>query len=162
MVGSSSRGEAMVPTPTYAVPGDGATPVPVWEPPPLTDGRAAGANAESVRLALRVVVQLDRLGPPGPDGTARPEATQDGLAGSLGVTQGAVSKVLARLVAVNIVAQERRHVRGRDRRVRVYFLSSEGEGLAHEIEQRFGLATPPGSRGGPPGWRSPLPATSPT
>lgn len=141
---SWSRG-IEVPAPTYAIPGDGSTPVPVWEPPPSVDGRLTGTNAGSVRLAMRVVVQLDRLGPPGPDGTARPEATQDGLAGTLGVTQGAVSKVLARLLAVNIVAQERRHVRGRDRRVRVYFLSREGEGLAHEIEQRFGLAGPTAS-----------------
>lgn len=147
MAGPSPGRDAAVPVPTYAVPGDGSTPVPVWEPPPAVDDRHAGANADSVRLALRVVVQLDRLGPPGPDGSARPEATQDGLAGTLGVTQGAVSKVLARLMAVNMVVQERRHVRGRDRRVRVYFLSSEGEGLAREIEQRFGIAGPaPSSR----------------
>jgi len=139
----SSGGSTTAPAVSYAVTGDGATPVPVWEPPRSVDGRLTGGNAESVLLALRVVVQLDRLGPPGPDGTARPEATQDGLAGTLGVTQGAVSKVLARLLAVNIVAQERRHVRGRDRRVRVYHLSPEGAGLAREIEQRFGLASPP-------------------
>jgi len=142
MVTSSSGGDAVVPAPTYAVPGDGAIPVPVWEPPPSVDGRLSAVNAESVRLALRVVVQLDRLGPPGPDGSARPEATQGGLAVALGVTQGAVSKVLARLAAVDIVAQERRHVRGRDRRVRVYYLSREGVGLAREIELHFGLRSP--------------------
>lgn len=135
-----SVGDAALPPTGYAVPGDGSTPVPVWNPPPSLDARLSGANAESVRLALRVVVQLDRLGPPGPDGTARPETTQDGLAGTLGVTQGAVSKVLTRLVAVNIVAEERRHVRGRDRRVRVYYLSRQGEGLARDIERRLGLA----------------------
>ena len=143
MVTPSSGGGAPVPFPAYAVPGDGSTPMPVWDPPPPVDTRLIGPNAESVRLALRVVVQLDRLGPPGPDGTAGPEATQDGLAESLGVTQGAVSKVLARLVAVEVVSHERRHVRGRDRRVRVYFLSREGEGLAHEIERRFGLPVGP-------------------
>jgi len=140
MAAPLSRGNVAEPGPGYAVPGDGSTPVPVWEPPPSVDTRLTGANADSVRLALRVVVQLDRLGPPGPDGSARPEATQDGLATTLGVTQGAVSKVIARLIAVNVVAQERRHVRGRDRRVRVYYLSPEGEGLAHRIEERFGLS----------------------
>ena len=143
MAAPLSRGNVAEPGPGYAVPGDGSTPVPVWEPPPSVDTSLTGANADSVRLALRVVVQLDRLGPPGPDGTAGPEATQDGLAESLGVTQGAVSKVLARLVAVDVVSHERRHVRGRDRRVRVYFLSREGEGLAHEIERRFGLPVGP-------------------
>jgi len=144
---TSSGRETARPASPYAVPGDGSTPVPVWEPPRSVDDRITGANAESVRLALRVVVQLDRLGLPGPDGTARPEATQDGLAGTLGVTQGAVSKVLARLIAVNVVAQERRHVRGRGRRVRVYYLSREGVGLAREIEQRFGLLPPPRAPG---------------
>jgi hypothetical protein len=142
MVTPSSGGATDGPGPTYAVPGDGSTPVPVWEPPPSVDARLTGANADSVRLALRVVVQLDRLGPPGPDGSARPEATQDGLASNLGVTQGAVSKVLARLVAAEVVRQERRHVHGVDRRVRVYYLTPQGEGLALEIRQRFGLGPP--------------------
>jgi hypothetical protein len=143
MVAPSSGGDATRPASSYAVPEDGSTPVPAWEPPPSIDRRLAGANADSVRLALRVVVQLDRLGPPGPDGTARPDATQGGLAGALGVTQGAVSKVLTRLAAVSMVVSELRHVRGRDRRVWVYHLSREGEGLAREIEQRFGLPSPP-------------------
>lgn len=122
--------------------GDPSAVLPTWDPPRAPVSGPAQLNDERVRLALRVVVRLDRLGPPGPDGTARPEATQVGLAEAIGVTQGAVSKVLSRLAAVNIVAQERRHVPGRDRRVRVYYLSREGTELARDIEQRFGLAPP--------------------
>ncbi|HTT73395.1 MAG TPA: hypothetical protein VMG99_04505 [Thermoplasmata archaeon] len=55
------------------------------------------------------------------------------------MTQGAVSRVLARLVAVDIVCRERRRVRGVNRRVRAYFLTRQGDALAREIRDRFGL-----------------------
>ena len=132
------------PASTYAVPGDGSTPVPLWEPPPALAAGPSPALADGVRLALRLVVRLDLLRAPGPDGEALPEATQEELAEALKVTQGAVSKVLARLMAVDVIAQDRRHVRGRERRVRVYFLSAQGRELAREIEQRFGIVPPPG------------------
>jgi len=142
MPSGSTQGTGGGPPVSYSVPGEGSTPVPLWEPPaPLGDG-SPETPSDGVRLALRLLVQLDRVGGLGPNGDGRPEATQEGLAEALHVTQGAVSKVLGRLMAVNIVAQERRHVRGRDRRVRVYFLSREGVGLAREIELRFGLASP--------------------
>jgi hypothetical protein len=137
LVGSNAS-----PAARYAVPGDGSTPVPVWEPPGVIGRRLTGPSADSVRLALRVVVRLDQLGTPGPDGHAREEATQEGLAGAFGVTQGAVSKVLARLRAVKMADQTRSHVPGRGRRVRVYYLTPKGEELAREIEQRFGLVSP--------------------
>lgn len=136
-------GTATSRTAAYAVPGDGTTPVPLWEPPPAVGLDVAEGLADGVRLALRLVVRLDLLHAPGPDGGARPEATQEGLAESLHVTQGAVSKVLARLMAVSIIMTERRHVRGRDRRVRVYYLSGPGRELARQIEQRFGIPPPP-------------------
>ncbi|MGP8136209.1 MAG: hypothetical protein ACLQD8_08885 [Thermoplasmata archaeon] len=61
------------------------------------------------------------------------------MAASLGATQGAVSKVLARLQAVGVVGRERRHVQGKDRRVRVYSLTPKGEELAKAIRDRFRL-----------------------
>jgi len=139
MVSGPIPGTAGGPPTTYAVPGEGLTPVPLWEPPSTIGAGATETSADGVRLALRLVVQLDRLGGLGPDGEGRLEATQEGLAEALQVTQGAVSKVLARLVAVEVVGAERRHVRGRPRRVQVYYLSPQGRGLAREIELRFGL-----------------------
>ena len=127
---------------SYAVPGDGATPLPLWEPAAGPVGRPPKGLSDQVRLALRLVVQLDFLGEPGPDRDARSETTQEGLAESLRVTQGAVSKVLARLLAVEVVLCERRHVRGRPRRVRIYFLSAQGRVLARQIEQRFDVPSP--------------------
>ena len=116
--------------------------LPAWEPPPSVAARSPPSHQETVRLSLRLVVQLGRWRLPPDGGTARWESTQQGLAQSLSVTQGAVSKVLARLVAAEVVRQERRHVHGVDRRVRVYYLSPQGEGLALEIRQRFGLGAP--------------------
>lgn len=136
-------GGAESPPVRYAVPGDGSIPVPLWEPLPAFGTEGAGGLADGVHVALRLVVRLDLLRAPGPDGEALPEATQEGLAESLHVTQGAVSKVLGRLMAVSIVAAERRHVRGRGRRVRVYYLSGSGTELARQIEERFGISPPP-------------------
>jgi DNA-binding transcriptional ArsR family regulator len=121
------------------VPAESAFPMPAWEPPTLVEAGLPGSNGEQVRLSLRLVVQLSWVGPPGEDGDARKESTQEGLSQALSVTQGAVSKVLRRLVAAEIVCRERRHVRGVDRRVRVYFLSRQGETLAREIRDRFGI-----------------------
>ncbi|HYA57296.1 MAG TPA: hypothetical protein VEH57_02380 [Thermoplasmata archaeon] len=113
-----------------------------WDPPLVSSATPPGTSDERVRLALRVVVYLDRLGPPNNGGTAAPESTQQGLASALSTTQGAVSKVLSRLVAASVVHQERCHVRGRDRRVRIYYLTASGTELAREIEERFGLPAP--------------------
>jgi len=122
-----------------------ATPAhpPVWEPAVPVRSISLDSREERVRLALRIVVHLDQLGPPGPDGTARPESTQEGVALALSVTQGAVSKVLRRLVVADAVGQERRHVPGRDRRVWAYHLLPRGQAIARQIEERFGVSPSP-------------------
>jgi DNA-binding transcriptional ArsR family regulator len=121
------------------VPAESVFPMPAWEPPALVAAGVPGSDREQVRLSLRLVVQLSWVGIPSYDGAARKESTQEGLSQALSVTQGAVSKVLRRLVAAEMVCRERRHVRGVDRRVRVYFLSRQGETLAREIRDRFGI-----------------------
>lgn len=109
-----------------------------WDPPAGMLRRVPTERREQVRLSLRIVIHLFWFGPQRPDDIAQPGATQQGLADALGATQGAVSKVLRRLVAANVVRSDRRHVRGRDRRVRAYSLSPRGEALARQID--------PGSR----------------
>jgi len=122
------------------LPAELSFPLPAWEPPTLVAEAFPGLRSERVRLSLRLVVQLSRVGPPGPDGEARRESTQEGLAQALSATQGAVSKVLRPLVAADVVHRERYHVQGMHRRVRVYFLTRQGEALAREIRERFGLS----------------------
>ena len=141
----------MEPTPTspasesfresFVLPATAPTHPPAWEP--LVTGPAAGPDPleERVRLALRVVVHLHRFTLPSDGGVAPPELTQEGVALTLSVTQGAVSKVLRRLVAADAVGHERRHVPRRNRRVRVYYLLPRGQLLAREIEERFGVMT---------------------
>lgn len=107
-----------------------------WEvigpPPPLREPSAVGfATDERVRLAVRLIVHLATLAPPvNPTDEASARSTQEGIAGSLSASQGAVSKVLRRLIAVELVRSERRYVPGRRRRFRVYFLTAKGTQLA--------------------------------
>lgn len=96
------------------------------------------ATDERVRLALRMVVHLAQVGPPRlPTEEAPPQSTQQGIAEALSATQGAVSKVLRRLIAGELVRWERRHVPGRFRRVRVYFLTVQGEQMAAATRARM-------------------------
>ncbi|HTP55489.1 MAG TPA: MarR family winged helix-turn-helix transcriptional regulator [Thermoplasmata archaeon] len=99
-----------------------------------------GGIDEHVRLSLRLVVHLSRVGPPENEWVARPESTQQAIAEQLQVSQGAVSKVLARLAAAGMVEEARRHVPGRNRRVMVYYLTAHGHDLARDILGRFGPA----------------------
>jgi len=92
---------------------------------------------EQIQLAFRVVVLLSRVGPPPPDGEARPESTQQGMAWNLRATQGAISKVLRRLVVAGLVRHERHHVLGKRRRLRTYFLTASGMDLVHRYRERF-------------------------
>ncbi len=92
---------------------------------------------KQARLALRVVVHLYRVGPFDEFGISRPESTQQGIAESLQVTQGAVSKVLKRLAAANVVEHQRSHVHEQNRRMRAYFLTARGIDLARRCHDRF-------------------------
>jgi DNA-binding MarR family transcriptional regulator len=95
---------------------------------------SADPKLQEIRLALRIVVHLAQLGPM--DYTARPEATQQGIASSLQVTQGAVSKVLRRLGAADVVQHERHHVWSRARRMQAYFLTPKGLDIARRFRER--------------------------
>ena len=101
-----------------------------------SDGPRPASASETITLSRRIVVHLFGLGRAGVDAPGRPEATQQGICAALSAEQSAVSKVLRRLVAAEVVEVARRHVRGRDRRVYVYALTRRGELLAHELRSR--------------------------
>ena len=105
---------------------------------------------DQVRLSLRMMRHLAVMGRPTGDGHAQLESTQKGIAVSLGVTQGAVSKVLRRLLAADVVLRERRRVHGLTRRVRAYYLTRRGEELAKELSSFQGLAESPRAESSPP------------
>jgi DNA-binding PadR family transcriptional regulator len=126
--------------PPLSFPGQSSPPP--WEPPSTVPAGLPGSFEERVRLSIKVVVLLDHWGPPDNNGSARREMTQQGLAETLSVTQGAISKVLIRLAAADVVRTNRRHVAGLARRVRVYSLTRDGERLAREIRSQFGLPSP--------------------
>ena len=93
-------------------------------------------SVDQVRLSERVVIALAREGRLVDDAPARPGRTQAGLATALGSNQSAVSKVLRRLVAAELLTEQRRHVHGGRQRVKVYALTRRGELLARDIAGR--------------------------
>jgi DNA-binding MarR family transcriptional regulator len=113
------------------------------DPPP------SAQVADLARLSERIVLQLARLGRIEPDAPVRRERTQQGLAETTTSNQSAVSKVLRRLVAAEIIAEERRHIVGVSQRMKAYSLTHRGELLAREVARRHHVDLLP-SRG-PPG-----------
>lgn len=101
--------------------------------------RAREPIDEQTQLSLRIVAHLARVGPPDENGVGRPGSTQEGMAETLAVTQGAVSKVLQKLLAVDLVRRELHHVPGRVRRVEVYALTRRGELMLEEMRARLTL-----------------------
>jgi DNA-binding MarR family transcriptional regulator len=112
------------------------------------------------RLSQRVLIHIAREGT-GPIGGAVPHRLcQEGIAEALGVTQGALSGVLRRLVAGGALVSEKAHVQGHDRRLKVNLLAPRGREIVRRLWKEFpdSRAAPrPRERPGPDG----APATGP-
>ncbi len=103
---------------------------------PEVSSSLAAAPAAAVRrprLSQRVLVHLYLQGHLADGEIAPPGFTQGGMAEALGVAQSPLSGVLRRLVVAGILTQDTRHVRGEDRRLRVYRLTPLGETLAKDL-----------------------------
>jgi len=122
--------------PTPAVPTD-STPVALVRP------TAARVTLEQFRLSERIVVRMAQEGRLVPSGLVPRARTQQGLAEEFDTTQGAVSKVLARLVSAGAMVEERRFVQGDGRRFKVYDLTRLGERLARDIADRHQVSLLP-------------------
>jgi DNA-binding MarR family transcriptional regulator len=83
----------------------------------------------------RLIVRLARLGALGRDDVPSLDRTQRGLASSLGVGQNSVSKVLARLVAADVVSVHTRHVQGQPKRMKTYELTVRGEQVGRALRR---------------------------
>ncbi|MCI4320438.1 MAG: hypothetical protein L3K23_09995 [Thermoplasmata archaeon] len=99
-------------------------------------------DLSEARAARRLVLRLARLPRLGPDDTPPPEFTQAGLAANLGITQGAVAKIVARLTAAGALEESSRRVQGNYRRFKVYTLTGMGESLAHELQTKIDARGP--------------------
>jgi DNA-binding MarR family transcriptional regulator len=137
-VWASRRRRAEASLPTDRAPDPVVVPGPSEEPPvsASVDPPLPAPVAELARLSERVVVQLARSGRMDPEAPVRRERTQQGLAEVLASNQSAVSKVLRRLVAAEIVEEERRHIAGAGYRMKAYALTRRGELLAREVARR--------------------------
>jgi len=129
------------------IPGDPGTSL-VSPPRPRVVGgppvpAAVSVSADQIRLSERVVIALAREGRLGDDASVRTVRTQAGLASALASNQSAVSKVLRRLVAAELLTEERRHVQGGRQRLKVYALTRRGELLAREMARRRNLSLLP-------------------
>ena len=94
-------------------------------------------------MSERILLVLAREGRLGDDTLVRPVRTQAGLVDALASNQSAVSKVLRRLVAAELLTEERRHVAGRNQRLKVYALTRRGEQLARELARRRNVSLLP-------------------
>lgn len=110
---------------------------------PSTDPRPSGVRASlgsqpsgTLLISQRVILQLFSLGRLGSDEVAPTGFTQQGLSEALETPQNSLTNVLRRLVAAGILVEDTRHVTGRDRRLKVYRLTTRGEGLASDLRRR--------------------------
>lgn len=100
---------------------------------------------EPLHLSRRVLVHLLRQGHLAPGIAPEDGHTQRGMGEVLGVRQGALSSVLRRLEDGGAIVSEKMHVRGRDRRVKVYQLTPRGRELAKRVRP----SVPPGTGSNP-------------
>jgi DNA-binding transcriptional ArsR family regulator len=97
-----------------------------------------GPTDTQLRTSIRVLLHIARQGRVGPEETALASLTQDGMARALGLSQGAISNALGRLVDGGVLEVELCHVRKRMIRVKVYGLTTRGEELVRRLRTRFG------------------------
>jgi len=107
-------------------------------PPPVVQPSDASARAPSppegaLRVSQRVILHLAQQGWLGDDEVASVPFTQGGMSEALGIPQTSLTNVLRRLAAAGVVSQDVRHVRGRDRRLKVYRLTPKGQALARDL-----------------------------
>lgn len=109
--------------------GSGATPMAV----PSTSTSDPPPEVGRPRVSQRVILHLAQQGWLGEDEVASVPFTQGGMSEALGIPQTSLTNVLRRLMAAGVLTQDVRHVRGRDRRLKVYRLTPRGQALARDL-----------------------------
>lgn len=107
---------------------------------------------DGLRSSERLLLYVARQGVVGPDEVAPRTLCQAGMIEALGMSQGALTGVLRRLVSARVLEESREHVRGIDRRVKVYRLTPAGDRLVRQLRGRRPSEPPergPAGRTGP-------------
>jgi DNA-binding MarR family transcriptional regulator len=87
----------------------------------------------TLQLSHRVVLHLYAQGTLSSEAVAPPSLSQTGMREALSARQGALAGVLQRLEAAGITETSTAHVRGANRRVKVYRLTTRGQALARQL-----------------------------
>jgi hypothetical protein len=129
---AAPRSEAAVPKIEKEV----ADPSGTIEVTPNPSARPRATPSGTLRLSQRVILHVYAQGAWPPGEVAPGGLCQAGMVEALGIPQTGLAAVLRRLEAAGVLLGERAHVRGHDRRLKVYRLSSRGMDLAQELRRR--------------------------
>lgn len=123
-----------------------ADPTPAVAPatrPAASTDRATSASAgarvptgDTLRLSQRIILHVYAQGQFVAGDVAPPGLCQAGMVEALGIPQSGIAAVLRRLEAAGVFTAERGHVRGHDRRLKVYRLTAQGHEIARELRNR--------------------------
>jgi PKD repeat protein/DNA-binding MarR family transcriptional regulator len=139
---SGTRTTPAPPIPSPGATAPGGSPGSPSAPPTPDEGPVDTAIATTrpmttapglLRVSQRVILHLARQGQLGESEVAPATFTQGGMSDALGIPQTSLTNVLRRLIAAGVLTQDVRHVRGRDRRLKVYRLTTKGEALARDL-----------------------------
>jgi PKD repeat protein len=131
--GTSAPADAGGVAAATAGPGRSAAPEPPVRSPEGRLPSPASPPEGSLRVSQRVILHLAQQGWLGENEVASVPFTQAGMSSALGIPQTSLTNVLRRLIAAGVISQDVRHVRGRDRRLKVYRLTPKGEALARDL-----------------------------
>ncbi|MCI4368738.1 MAG: hypothetical protein L3K09_04165 [Thermoplasmata archaeon] len=92
-----------------------------------------------LRISARLLLHISRQPQFAPRETVPEALTQAGMAETLGVSQGAISSALTRLVDGGVLRVGLNHVRGRFKRLKVYQLTPEGMSIVRHIRASMGV-----------------------
>jgi DNA-binding MarR family transcriptional regulator len=112
---------------------------------------------DGLRSSERLLLYIARQGVVGPDEVAPRALCQAGMIEALGMSQGALTGVLRRLVSARVLEESREHVRGIDRRVKVYRLTPAGDRLVRHLRGRRPSGPPERGAAGRTGTEARLP-----
>lgn len=144
-VGGPPPPGSLVDAPGPAPAGKGSGPERRGKPGPGAASASELSGDNALRLSERVLLHLDRFDRSNSQELASFLICQQGMVERLGVRQGALAKVLHRLIVAGAIVESTEHVQGRSHRRKVYRLTTLGRLLAKDLRARARRPSPPPS-----------------